>query len=583
MTEYVLSFKTDASPGHDCSAAIFTEGKLTFASEVERYTRKKHDNAFPKEAIQDCLAHENISIEDIDTLAIPFSPDLIKQTIKHDIKHFVPKIIRRDLSIPAKAYRFHQRAVKRAEQSRAKDFIQNTMEKRFGFCPQISFVPHHKAHAASAYHPTDFDESLIFTIDSTGEYDSTVIWHAQQGELERLKTYHTNNSLGRFFGSVTEFLGFRRNNGEGKIMGLAPYGRENKEIQQTLGKRLTSGVEYDVSEIDTGADIAEMLGWAPSIDTDSFTQDEKDLAYFAQRFLEDTLKTIVSSYVEETDIHTIGLAGGVALNCKMNKEVVELPEVKEYFIQPVANDAGLSLGAGWECSATPHGEMSSMEHVYYGSSYQNEEIEPLLLEAKVEFKEPDDLTDYVVEQLVNENIVGWYQGRMELGPRALGNRSILADPRTEASRDRINEYVKHREEWRPFAPSMTREAATTYLKNDRDSPFMIDTFETVKDRRDDISAVLHPADATTRPHIVTPTRNRRYYNLIKTFGDRTGVPVVLNTSFNDHGEPIVRTPTEALRSFYSMGLDVLVLNDYVVEKERAGLDSPSRTMHIAQD
>jgi carbamoyltransferase len=207
-----------------------------------------------------------------------------------------------------------------------------------------------------------------------------------------------------------------------------------------------------------------------------------------------------------------------------------------------------------------------MNHVYYGSGYSNEGIEPLLQEAKVEFEKPDDLTEYVADELANESLVGWFQGRMELGPRALGNRSILADPRTEASRDRINEYVKHREAWRPFAPSMTREAAKTYLENDRDSPFMIDTFETLEDGRDDIAAVLHPADATTRPHIVTADRNRRYYDLIESFADRTDVPVVLNTSFNDHGEPIVRTPKEPLRSFYSMGLDILVLNNCVVKK-----------------
>lgn len=574
MTEYVLSLKLSRETGgHDSSAALFKDGELSFAAEVERYTRKKHNytNEFPYDVVCDCLDCEEISIQDVDILSIPVSPELyLKKEVPDDIKNWLPSVIRDDIPWLGKLYKIVKRAIFRAEQCKPRKIIKNKVESEFGFCPSIKFIPHHKSHAASAFYPTKFDEALIFTIDGQGEYDSTVIWEADQDSIERLKTYTDNNSLGQFFSAITEFLGFRRDNGEGKVMGLAPYGERNKHIQRTLGNKLTAGIDYDTCSIYSSDDICDILGWEESDNTDSFTQNQKDLAFFAQEFLENTVKDIISTYINKTGINNIGLAGGVVLNCKMNKEIVELPDVADYFIQPVANDAGLPLGAGWESASVSSSEIDQMQHTYYGPKYRTKEIQSLLNEAKIEYYQPDNLFDDVVDRLDSQEIVGWFQNRMEFGPRALGNRSILADPRTDQSRSNINKYVKHREQWRPFAPSMTADAAERYLKGDRKSPFMIDTFETHSVAAEEIPAVLHPADLTTRPHIVTRANNTKYYKLIKKFGERTGVPVVLNTSFNDHGEPIVRTPAEALRSFYSIGLDVLVLNDYIVEKNPAG-------------
>lgn len=238
--------------------------------------------------------------------------------------------------------------------------------------------------------------------------------------------------------------------------------------------------------------------------------------------------------------------------------------VESVYIQPVANDAGLPLGAGW-IDQRP-ADVQVMDNVYLGPSFKREKVERILKQKKIPYTEPESLVADVARRLANGELVGWFQGKLELGPRALGNRSILADPRTIDSRDRVNKYVKHREEWRPFAPSIIESAAGDYLKNAESSSFMIKTFDIKTETRDEIEAVLHPADDTTRPQTVREDQNSRYYRLIREFERLTGVPVVLNTSFNDHGEPIVATPKEALKDFYGMGLDAVALGDFVVEK-----------------
>jgi carbamoyltransferase len=252
------------------------------------------------------------------------------------------------------------------------------------------------------------------------------------------------------------------------------------------------------------------------------------------------------------------------LNCKLNKRIMELDCVDNIFIQPVAHDGGLSLGAGWlESNPT---EVSPMTDVYWGPEYNQEETKSLLRTNKISYKEVYDTEQYVAERLSEGKLVGWFQGKLEMGPRALGNRSILADPRTIESRDQVNEYVKHREKWRPFAPSILEEAAEEYLINAEPSPYMIKTFDTVPEKRNEIEAVLHPGDKTTRPQTVRRDQNPRYYRLISEFENITDVPALLNTSFNDHAEPIVNTPTEALKDFYGMGLDILAIDDLIIEK-----------------
>ncbi|XVH33673.1 carbamoyltransferase (plasmid) [Haloferacaceae archaeon DSL9] len=570
MTTYVLSFKPAIGlyGQHDPSAALFEDGSLVFGVEEERLTRDKHAvETFPARAIRACLDHRDLEVADIDRVVLPYDPTLRREILDH--------YLRDALSVPGLASKLAALEGVATDQIRANFFTTDAIESRLAEIgtpvPPIETRSHHACHAASAFHPSGFDRALTLTIDAKGEYDSTVVWLGDRSGLERIRTYEHPNSFGLFFAVVTEYLGYRMFNGEGKVMGLAPYGTRNPDIERTLRGLIDTGVDYDVTELTkrwgTGYGVKRLeaeFGRPRNRTPGEFDRWEKDLAATAQALLEETVTEIVEAYTNALDTRNVALAGGVVLNCKLNGRVRELEGVDRVFAQPVAHDAGLALGAGW-LDQSP-GAVEPLTDVYLGPEYGVDEIRELLTTNKIPFDEPDDLERYVADRLADGDLVGWFQGRMEMGPRALGNRSILADPRTIESRDSVNRFVKHREGWRPFAPSMPEEAAEQYLERATASPFMIDAFDTKDDSNDEIAAVLHPADGTTRPQTVTAEQNLRYYRLLTEFGRVTGVPVLLNTSFNDHAEPIVMRPVEALKDFFGMGLDVLVLEDLVVEK-----------------
>jgi carbamoyltransferase len=569
MHHYDLAFKPSIGlyGQHDPSAALFVDGELVFAVEEERHTRQKHaPNTFPSRAIRACLDHRDLALGDIDRVLLPYEPSLRRKILPHYLSRAV-----RAPGLVQKAYRLQQTAVR---ESQAQFFPTRQIEQRLaelGEVPDVETLPHHSCHAASAFHPSGFEEAVVLTVDAKGEYDSTVVWHGTPDGLERVRTYEHPNSLGLFFAAVTEFLGYHMFNGEGKVMGLAPYGSRDDDIEARLREAIDTGVDYDVTELITGFDARKAVGRLEILldqervnGPGEFTTFETDLAHVAQRLLEETVVDIAETYCRRLGTGNVALAGGVMLNCKANQAVIESPRVDDVFIQPVAHDAGLALGAGW-LHQNP-ASVPPFTHAYWGPEYDTAGVRGTLEKNKLDCHEPDDLAGYVAERLADGKLVGWFQGRLELGPRALGNRSILADPRTVESRDRINRYVKHREEWRPFAPSLLESAADEYLTNDRPDPFMITTSNVPAERLDDIPAVLHPADGTTRPQTVREDQNPRYHRLISAFADITGVPVLLNTSFNDNGEPIVNTPTEAIKDFYGMGLDVLAVDDLVLEK-----------------
>ncbi|EJN56944.1 carbamoyltransferase family protein [Halogranum rubrum] len=570
MTEFTLTFKPAIGlyGKHDPSAALFEDGELVYGVEEERFTRQKHAvDTFPQHAIKACLDYRGLVLSDVDQIILPYDPSLRSNIAEHYLRNAI-----QEPDIGAKLHRLQQTVVREAQ---AKFYpvrqIKTRLEAIGTPVPSIETCAHHACHAASAFYPSGFDDALVLTIDAKGEYDSTVIWKGTQDGLKRVKTYEHPNSLGLFFATITEFLGYRMFNGEGKVMGLAPYGSDNPEIERKLRSLIDTSAKYDVTalsqEFGTNKGVTaleELFGRQARTETGEFTQWEKDLAYTAQKLLEEIVVNIVEACCPQFNTNNVALAGGVVLNCKMNKRIIESDFVDEAFIQPVAHDAGLALGAGW-LDQSPK-DVPKMTDLYWGPEYNTDEIRSLLETNKIEYQEPDNLEQYVAEQLADGKLVGWFQGRLELGPRALGNRSILADPRTAESRDRVNRYVKHREEWRPFAPSMLEEVADEFLESGRPAPFMITTSNVRPEQTGNLTAVLHPSDDTTRPQTVREEQNSRYYQLIKEFGEITGVPVVLNTSFNDHGEPIVTTPKEALKDFYGMGLDTLVLEDIVIEK-----------------
>lgn len=555
--------------GHDPSAAIFKNGKLRYFVEEERFSRNKHaENTFPEQSVRASLEYCNINLSDVDSISIPWVPPLQRKVLVARIKEkFFAEDSTLDRLQELEWYAKAQLSANIAPLAPVKDHLRNIGEP----LPPLKTYEHHRCHAASAFYPANFEEGIILTIDAGGEYDSTVVWHGTNDGLKRIKTYKSPNSLGRFYSIVTEFLGYHAFNGEGKVMGLAPYGSQNESIEEKLKGAIEIGREYDVTNItkygfDHGVKILEdvLEKQRKTTDTAEFDDWEQDLAYTAQSIVEKIVCEIVDQYCSTADAQNVALAGGVALNCKMNKRIMELDRVNNLFVQPVANDAGSAIGAGI-LAGTPN-KISQMTTAYWGPQYSNITIRSILQKTKIQYSEPDNLERYVTKELSEGAIVGWFQGRLEMGPRALGNRSILVDPRTAESRDRVNKYVKHREEWRPFAPSLLESAASTYLIDGRPAPFMIRTFEVRPERRDEMEAVLHPADNTTRPQTVNKDQNPRYYKLISAFEEITGVPVLLNTSFNDHGEPIVNRPIEAIKDFYAMGMDLLVINDFVVEK-----------------
>ncbi|AQL42882.1 carbamoyltransferase [Halorientalis sp. IM1011] len=573
MSSYVLAFKPaiDLYGQHDPSAALFEDGRLVYGIEEERLTRQKHAvDTFPERAIRACLDHRDLALSDVDRVLLPYDPSLQSKLLPHYVRDAVR------VDGPVRTLASVENLVKTQVKSRY--FPTREIESRLAALgdsvPPIETRAHHACHAASAFHPSGFEDALVLTVDAKGEYDSTVVWQGDSGGLERVRTYEHPNSLGLFFAVVTEYLGYRMFNGEGKVMGLAPYGSANPDIESTLRSLIDPGVDYDVTELTrrwgTGHGVRrlEAAFGRDRVETpEAFSQWEKDLAYTAQKLLEETVLDIVEEYAGTVGSSNLALAGGVALNCKLNKRLRESETVDDIFIQPVAHDAGLALGAGW--LDQPPADVPRLDTVYYGPEYDTDAIRDRLDTNKIPYHEPEDTERVVAERLADGDLVGWFDGRLELGPRALGNRSILADPRTTESRDRVNQFVKHREEWRPFAPSILEAAADDYLVDGEPAPFMISAFDVDPDRREEIEAVLHPADDTTRPQTVNERQNPRYHRLISEFADITGVPVLLNTSFNDHAEPIVTTPTEAVKDFFGMGLDVLVLEDLVVEKSAA--------------
>lgn len=572
MGKIALSLKVGPNVpfGHDESIVLVEDGEILFGVEEERFSREKHGSSeFPAQALRAGMTDCQIELSDIDHIVLPCDTSLEKKRFLANMRKLSHLSSFRDRLSRIKNNVRHYFAYR----LKLADFIKREFSKHFsGPIPPISNISHHKAHAISAHYLSPFQEGLVLTIDGMGEYDSTVIWKANQNGVRRIKTFKRYNSLGVFYSIVTKYLGYRPMNGEGKIMGLAPYGEERNDIKEKFDEYIDTSAQYDVSELTAGGDIdkgveklADIFG-RPSKGTDEeFNQWHMNLAYAAQSILEEVTTNIVDFYCESTGESFLALAGGVTLNCKMNKCIRDLKVVDELFIQPVAHDAGLSLGGALSVFSPP--EVPPMSTVYWGPKFSTDRVVDLLHEFKIGYHEPPNVERYIAERIAEGELVGWFQGRTEMGPRALGNRSILADPRSIESRDRVNREVKHREDWRPFAPSMLQEAAEDYLVDTTEAPYMIQTFDVLPDKINEIPAVIHPSDGTARPQTVTKEQNPRYYRLLKEFTDIAGVPVLLNTSFNDSGEPIVNTPREAIRDFYSMGLDILAVSDFVIEKE----------------
>jgi len=558
----MISIGFNYSQLHDSSACMARDGEVLFAVAEERLSRVKHDARFPARAIQACLEFAGVTLDQVDHIVSGWPHPRVN--FLHDWKCFaLGKMPITYLNMLNSARQFaslmHQHGGR------------NRLAQQYGSVrAKFRYIPHHLAHAISAYSYSGFPEATVVITDGHGGWEATSIWLGKDGRLEPVFTIPFPNSLGLFYGEFTDFLGFQRNSDEWKVMGLAPYGEPGVNLRAFIdpeadpyrveGRKLLVGVSGN------GSGVAPLLGPARVPESD-INDRHKNIAFAVQDACERAMMRVVQRAIEKTHCRNLCLAGGVALNSKANGKILASGMVDRLFVQPAAGDDGVCLGAALAPLLDAGGKLPvrKMRHAYLGPESSEAEIEKVVQTYKLRATRVANPAKTAAELLAGGKILGWFQGRMEFGPRALGSRSILADPRDPEMNARVNNAVKFREWWRPFAPSLLAEVADQYLESSTDSPFMILTAQVKPAMRAVIPAVTH-VDGSARPQTVERDVNPLYWRLIHEFGQRTGVPVVMNTSFNLRGEPIVCTPTDAVRTFFSSGMDVLVMGSFLVEK-----------------
>jgi carbamoyltransferase len=558
----MLTLGINYSQMHDSSACLARDSELLFAVAEERISRTKHDSRFPHNAIQACLDFAKVRLDQLDEVC--FGWQTAGPMYRHDLKCYaagkMPLTYLNGLNSTLHFLSmWHQ-------QSGAKRFAQH-----FGPTQaRMRFVDHHLAHAISAYAYSGFEEAAVAVMDGRGAWEATSIWHGRGGRLEHILTIPFPDSIGFFYSGFTEFLGFQPNSDEWKVMGLAPYGKPGVDVKAFID---LEALPYRVHAQELAANgsvplarMQRLLG-PPRTPESEIDERHKNIAYAAQEACEGAMMNVVRLALEKTKCRNVCLAGGVALNSKANGKIAASGLVNQFFVQPAASDDGVALGAALAPYLDNSGKLpnKAMRHGYWGPSFDDEAIENALRTYKLRYTKVPDPASAAAELLSKGKILGWFQGRMEFGPRALGSRSILADPRDPEMNAKVNNAVKFREWWRPFAPSMKKEAAAEYLESATDSPFMILTAQVRQDKRSIIPAVTH-VDGSARPQTVEKEINPLYWRLIDEFEKRTGVPVVMNTSFNLRGEAIVHTPTDAVRTFFSSGMDALLIGSFLIIK-----------------
>src|SRR5271156_6312309 len=558
----MISLGINYSQMHDSSACIARDGEVLFAVSEERLSRIKHDARFPALSIRACLEFAGVQPTQVDFLCQGWSRP--RAAFLHDLKCYAMGKQPADF-----------RALVNTTRHFASMWHQHGGENRFlqmfpGVKTQFRFVDHHFAHAISAYAFSGFDDAAVLVLDGRGAWEATSLWRGRDGRLEHVWTIPWPNSLGLFYAQFTQYLGFAPYSDEWKVMGLAPYGEPGINLRDFI---VPDDNPYRVdTHLLLGSDSAPIGGiearLGPSrVPESAIDARHKNLAFAVQDMCEQAMMTLARSAVAQTGCRNLCLAGGVALNSKANGKILSSRIVDRIFVQPAASDDGVCLGAalGPSLDAGARLPVRKMRHAYLGNECSETEIEKTLATYKIRATRVADPAAVAAEFLANGKILGWVQGRMEFGPRALGSRSILADPRDPEMNAKVNNAVKFREWWRPFAPSLLQEAAREYLESATDSPFMVLTAQVRPEKRGVIPSVTH-VDGSARPQTVERDVNPLYWRLISEFGRRTGVPVVMNTSFNLRGEPIVSSPTDAIRTFFSSGMDALIIGSFVVDK-----------------
>ncbi len=577
---------------HDSAAALVRDGDIVAAAQQERFSRKKHDPRFPKEAVEYCLREGGIHLHDVDFIVFYDKPLVKFERLLMTYLGTAPKGLRT----------FFQQM---PPWLRDKINMRRTIREELGYTGEVLFSTHHLSHAAAAFFPSPFDEAAVLTVDGVGEWATTAYGVGQGNRVKLLKELNFPHSLGLLYSAFTYFTGFKVNSGEYKLMGLAPYGepvyvdvikRELIDIREDGSFRLNMKYfDYCAGQRMTNRKFAALFGGPARAPESKITQREMDIARSIQWVTEEVMLTLARHVHRETGMKHLAIAGGVGLNCVANGRLLREGPYEEVWIQPCASDGGSALGAalfawhqllGKERVADARRQKAS----YLGPGFSDDEIEAYLKQDDIPYERvaEENLSEHVAELIANEKVVGWFQGRMEFGPRALGARSILGDARSRTMQSVLNLKIKFRESFRPFAPSvMLDHADECYDLRGHESPYMLLVADVKKERlrelseedkhaqgfdklrviRSDIPAVTH-VDNSARIQTVRREDHPRYYDLMSAFYKKTGCPTIINTSFNVRGEPIVCTPKEAFTCFMRTHMDFLVLGTCVLDKTR---------------
>lgn len=585
---------------HDSAACLLKDGEIVAAAQEERFTRKKHDAGFPTHAIQYCLMEAGIAAKDIDNVVFYEKPFVKFERLLETYLAFAPKgftSFAKAMPVWIKDKLFQKSALIKE--------LKSTLDESVDWRERLLFSEHHLSHAASAYYPSPFDSAAVLTLDGVGEWTTTSLAIGNGSDLQVVKEIHFPHSLGLLYSAFTYYTGFKVNSGEYKVMGLAPYGepRYADLIREKLITVADDGsFQLDMSYFDyatgltmTNKKFDALFGGPPRTSETELTQREMDLAASVQKVTEDIVLELARGIAKETGERNLCLAGGVALNCVANGILLREKIFDNIWIQPAAGDAGGALGAALSTWYLHHNkervvstERDAMKGAYLGPEFTDNEIETELTNCGANFKKltEAEMIEKIASALADEKAVGWMQGRMEFGPRALGGRSIIADPRSPVMQKQLNLKVKYRESFRPFAPSVLREDVGDWFEHETDSPYMLLVADVRSDKRramtekekalfgidklnvprSSVPAVTH-VDYSARIQTVHADTNPMYHAVISKFKEKTGCPLVVNTSFNVRGEPIICTPTDAFKCFMGTEMDVLAVGNYVLYKE----------------
>ena len=583
---------------HDSAASILIDGEIKFAAQEERYSRIKHDFTFPTQAIKEGLKYCSLDLKEFDAVVFYEKPfikfeRLLETYLKNAPFGITSFLKAMPIWIKEKIFQ------KKLLFNKLKE-----IDEGFSSEDMIKFSDHHLSHAASAFYPSKFKNAIILTVDAVGEWTTTSVYRGENNKLEKIKEIYFPDSIGLLYSAFTYFLGFKVNSGEYKLMGLAPYGKPiykdliyknlikiNEDYSFKLNQKYFN---YQTGLTMTNNNFDKLFERKPRKENQNIDQKHMDIAASIQKVTEELMINITSSLHKQYKIENLCLAGGVALNCVANGKILKSENnFKNIWIQPAAGDAGGSLGAALayyysfenQRKEIKNFERDQMHGSFLGQEYTDNEIKENLdiLGAKYKRYENKELYEIVAKSISEGSAIGWFQGRMEFGPRALGNRSIIADPRSETMQKNLNLKVKFRESFRPFAPAVLEEDLKEWFDTEEGNPYMLVVsdvkknklitqtikkkgFDQLNQKRSEIPAITH-VDNSARVQIVDKNLNERFYNLIKEFKNITQVPILINTSFNIRGEPIVSSVKDAFRCFMGTNLDILVCGNYVIDKK----------------